>query len=151
MRYFQLQKAERPVAGITFERVDVIGGVLWGVYATDKEKEIADLLEQAKNPRLGLSEINLQEYMNWTQKKTQSSQASQLLNTPTPVMQRTPIQEQQAALANPPIKGTVAAVVEAEPTPMPVEETDETAGTKPIAIEQAVFIAPVDPPKKKSK
>lgn len=137
MRYFQLERANRPMAGITFERFDVIAGVLFGMYAASQAQEITALLDIAKDPKSGLSEITAEEYSQMQQKKTPAYSASPSSSRPTPpVLQQTPVQLEQAHL-----KGAGNAVVDPSPAPPNPDDLppDPNSGVEPVAKPDDIF------------
>lgn len=143
-RCFLLAPAYRPVAGITFDRYDVIGGVVHGIYGTEDEKEIAALLEAAKEPKNGLKEVTEAQFVAMDQKKMIGGANYRASNAPTvPVIQQTPMQAAAAAL-----KGA-GAVVDNEPNPPVVDEDAAApdAGLEPVpAVTDALKVSEVTPP-----
>jgi hypothetical protein len=144
-KFYEVQGAAKPVAGITFTPFDVIGSTLWGIYTTSDPAEIAALDKEMKeNPKRGLSAITGEQYYAMAQKKIPSLQRSQVFR-PTPVGSTPqPPQPPPAPqpVLEPPIKGA-GAVVEANPAPRSVEEPVQAAA--PVEITKSADLVQVDP------
>lgn len=146
-RYFQKQDSTKPVGTIKFEGYDMIGGKLWGVWATENPEEITALEAAVADKRQGVYEISQEEYAATQQKKTLSSNSYGQPSGPTPVVSQTPLQ----ALAPPavtdlPIKGQ-GAVVDPEPVIVPDDSPPADSGTEPVPkVTDALKTADVEPP-----
>lgn len=153
-RYFMVQGAAQPVAGIMFNRYDVIASVLYGIYATDNPKEIEAILAEPK--KRGVSEISESEYSSILQKKIPGSSNSAAFR-PHPVItqpKESPLPAPPAQTLSP-IKGN-GAVVDPNPTP-PVVEAEALPASAPVATVQdalpvgEVAASPTNPPRASRK
>jgi hypothetical protein len=154
-QYYLLEGARKPVAGIEFQPFDIIGSVLWGIYATDKPAEIEALDKEASNPKVGLSKITYDEFLPMAQKKIPNFVNSNQFQ-PRPVVTQpkesaSPTPPLQPPL--PPIKGSGAVVVDS-PAPPPEPEVVSVA---PVAsVQEALSIgevaaSPTNPPRASRK
>lgn len=155
-QYYLLEGAKRAIAGITFQPYDIIGGVLWGIYATDKPEEIAALDKEAANPKVGLSKISYDEFLPMAQKKIPN-----FLNSPhfqprpvvTQPKEQSPLPTPPPNPAASPIKGS-GAVVDHNPAPPPELEVISVA---PVSnVQEALLVgevaaSPTNPPRASRK
>lgn len=73
-RYFQAQNCRRWPE--LFEPFDTLGGILWGICATDNPETLSMIAALIAQPKLGVSEITQDEYHRVKQKKTPTSHDS---------------------------------------------------------------------------
>jgi len=120
MKYYLAQNAAHPIDGISFEKYDIVGGTVFGVFKTEVPSEIDKL--DALIGKSSVVEISVEDYEASLKKKRRdfadSSQLSQPLEQP-----------QSPGVA---IKGRGAVVVEnpepsMEPVSVPITSV-ETAG-----------------------
>lgn len=71
-KYYRLENANRLIAGIAFEPVEVFAGMLIGVYQADTEEDINKLDGAASDPASGVEELTSEQYLSHLQKKTPS-------------------------------------------------------------------------------
>ncbi len=155
-QYYLLEGAKKTISGITFQPYDIIGGVLWGLYATDKPEEIEALDKEAANPKIGLSKLSYEEFAPMAQKKIPSLLSSPHFQ-PRPVVtqpkEQSPLPTPPPNPASSPIKGN-GAVVDHNPTP-PQEQ--EVISVAPVAnVQEALLIgevaaSPTNPPRPSRK
>lgn len=147
-KYYLVEGAAKPVAGIHFDPYEIIGSVLYGIYATDKPAEIEAIdNEITKHPKRGVSVLSAEEYNTYAQKKIPSSLSSQY-SPPKPVItEPRPLQ--------PPIKGN-GAVVDLNPNP-PAPEPEVIPIAAPVAKADdalslgEVAASPTNPPRQSQK
>lgn len=102
MNYFMCSNAGEPKAGIQFEKVENLGGTIWGVYATDNPEEISKL--DAIIGKSSVIALDEHDFRQMLKKKQPGLEGSRILNVP----QLTPPKVAGAAS----IKTPVAVVVE---------------------------------------
>ena len=123
-KFFETSNATALLAGIQFERYAIVGGSVFGVYATDNQDEIA-ALESLIGARKGaLSLITQGDYELCLKKKPRELKNLSDSNAPTPRGES--------------IKQPTAVVVEHSPIP-------EIPATVVGAVEDPLVVAQVDP------
>lgn len=156
-KYYLVERANEPVAGIRFTPYDIIGSMLFGFYATSDPSEIEKLGEVIKtDPRRGLSEISYADFEKMAQKKIPNFSNSAHWK-PRPVVTQpkespSPTPQSPTTTASP-IKGS-GAVVDHNPAPPPEPEVITAAPVS--SIEEAlpvgeVAASPTNPPKPSRK
>src|SRR6185503_16301896 len=102
-RYFRAENANRLIAGVKFEIVDVVAGTPVGILAADEELG-AQLGELAKNPAEAVTEITEEQYREALVKKM-------------PNLAQLPHSNPPLSSPSVPIKGAGKAVVQPEGSP----------------------------------
>ncbi len=83
-KFYQCQRANVPVAGIDFTPQDNLGGVLWGIYSTEDEAEIAKLDAEVAGLKRGVYHLTEAEYTGLEKKINPS--AGQTRFQPSPIL-----------------------------------------------------------------
>lgn len=128
MKHWLVRNARRVFeGGITPEICVLVGGGWWGVYATDKEAEIAVMDKLSSNPTSGVSPISVEDYNSYISQKKTTPGAS-------------PISPVLSASVQPPRQ-----VAAAPPAEAPRQPGSTSEQSKDVLTEDSIKIESIEP------
>lgn len=130
-KYYQCQRANTPVAGILFTPQDNLGGVLWGIYATENEEEQVKLDAEVAGLKRGVFILTEAEFA--TLEKKINPSATQTAFQPSPILPVSLAGENKPAAAVNPRAAEAAPIVRTASGVAPVVVNGPVEGALPEA------------------